>query len=119
MSFDYPRAEATAQRLIRNFGQTMTFTPKGAATGPAYDPTFSAGTPVTVTAVVLQYSDRDRAGTRINTGDRKVILSTAGLSVTPTTEDTIDIDGVPHQIIEAMPLRPGGSTVMHTLQVRA
>lgn len=117
MTFDYARSVATAQRLIANFGQAATLRRK-TLTGTAYDPTV-ATTDYDCTVVVENYRYFEVDGTRILAKDKKVFLSTAGLTITPAVGDQILIESIVHQIINLMPLSPGGTVVMYELQARA
>lgn len=115
-AFDYTGLRATAQRLLSRFGQSATLT-RRAASGTAYDPTISE-TGYTVTVAVMEYSNREREGALIQTGDKKVYLSTEGLSITPTVADTLTVGGAKHEIVNVMHLDPGGTVLMYELQVR-
>lgn len=115
-AFDYTRLRSTAERLIARFGQSATLT-RVATSGTAYDPT-TTETDYTVTVAVMEYTDRERDGTLIKVGDKKVYLSTSGLSITPGVADKITIGGVEHEIINVMPLNPGGTVVMYETQAR-
>jgi nucleoside-diphosphate-sugar epimerase len=116
--FDYANSRATAERLLARFGQVGAIervTPGG---GPAHNPGPSTTTSYPATLVALDYSDRERDGTLIQTGDRKVLISTAGLSITPTSADRIVIQGSRFEIVNLNPLDPAGTVVMWQVQVR-
>jgi hypothetical protein len=117
MVFDYLKTRGTAEKLIENFGQDATLT-QYANSGTAYNPT-RTGTDHTCRLVVTEYADRDVDGTLVLRTDRNVIISTAGLAVIPSKADTLTIGGVAHQIVEIMPLEPGGIVVIWQAQVRA
>lgn len=116
--FNYDRAKATAERLIARFGQAMTLTVPGATTGPAWDSTPGAPVTHTCTGCVLDYSVYERNDALIQAGDRKVLLSTDGLSVVPDPAHWITVGGQDMAIIKVAPLNPGGTTVLYELQVR-
>lgn len=117
MAFDYIKTRGTAEKLIENFGQDATLT-QYANSGTSYNPT-RTGTDHTCRLVVTEYANRDIDGTLVLRTDRKAIISTAGLTVTPSKADTLTIGGVVHQIVEIMPLEPGGIVVIWEAQIRA
>lgn len=115
-TFDYTRARATAQSLIRKFGQSATITRK-TSSGNAWDPTNST-TGYTCQAVVLNYADNLVDGTRIKASDRMVYVSTEGLSINPTTADTLTVGSITYTIVGVKPLSPGGTVVFWEVQAR-
>ncbi len=116
-TFDYARAETTAQRLIKRFGQAVTLT-KTTDALIAYDPK-QTETSYTVQAAQLNYNEKDIDGTLIQTDDRLVYISTEGLAVIPEVDDTLTINSVDLNIISIMPLAPAGTVVYWKVQVRA
>lgn len=118
MSF-YTDIRATAASLLTDKGQSLTLTKRTSGT---YAP--SAGTSTvteaayTVTGAVFDYPAAVIDGTLIQRGDKRVLMSALGLSVTPDVDDSLTISGVAHQIISAKPTAPAGVTVLWTLQVR-
>lgn len=116
MTFDYSRAVATASRLINRFGQTATLTQE-TRSGSAHDPSITE-TDHTVKVAVMNYSTMEVNGTSVEATDRKVYLSTEGLSVTPSIDDKMTIGGQEHQVIAVSPLSPAGTVVFYELQVR-
>ncbi|MBK7822930.1 MAG: hypothetical protein IPJ61_18270 [Tessaracoccus sp.] len=90
-----------------------------------YDASIGSATPVdpiTYTggrAVVAKYRTRDIDGTRIQRGDRMVILSTSGI-VQPMTGDTITIDGETLTVVDVDVVKPGPGqvAVAYIAQVR-
>lgn len=115
-AFDYDRAEATAQRLITKFGQSGTIR-RVTNGGTPYDPT-QVETDFACTLVVIDYENSMIDGTRIQAGDKRVFVSTEGLTIEPTTADKVLVSSTEHSIINVMPLNPGGTVVFHELQTR-
>lgn len=118
MTFDYSRSRATAERLIARFGQSGSIrrlTPGG---GPDYDPGEPTTTDYDVTFVLSEYSNREIDGTLIKAGDKKVLLSTEGLSITPALGDRIVVAGTAHRIENIKPLNPGGTVLLYEMQAR-
>lgn len=89
---------------------------RGEATGPAYAPVYGPDTEHTCNVVLDTFSAREREGTSIAATDTKIIAS--ALDIEPTAADTIAVDGVSYEIVDAMPLNPGGVVLMWTLVAR-
>jgi len=117
-AFDYARSKSTAESLLAKFGQTVTLKRDTAGAGPAYNPGAPTTTSYSATAVVLDYSDYERDGTFIQTGDKKVYLSTSGLSITPALSDKMVVNSDTHSIINIKPLNPGGTVLLYEIQIR-
>lgn len=115
-SFDYARATATAQRLIARFGQSATLQ-RITNSGTSYNPTRTPADHA-CTVVVLDFDDTLVDGTRIKKSDRRVIMSTAGLTIEPTTTDKLIVDGQTYAVHAVTSLNPGGTTVYWELQAR-
>ncbi len=116
-TFDYIKATATASRLIKRFGQSITLRQQ-AGSGTAWAPVLTDTDHVAI-AAVTEYSNRDMDGTLIKMGDRRVYLSTEGLTVVPTTQDKLVVGGEVMTIVNIRPLNPAGVTVMYEVQARA
>lgn len=113
----YTSLKATASGLLSDKGQPMTLTQK---TTGEYDPE-TASAPVTtatetVYGAVFDYAAKDIDGTLIKRGDKRVIMEAT--SLTPTSTDTLTIGGVVHNIVEAVPINPGGVVVIYKVQAR-
>jgi len=117
MAFDYARAQKTAERLIANFG-TSAVLYKRASTGDAWAPTV-AETAHDCIAVALQYSLAERAGTLVEEGARRILISTNALEVTPVTDDRLTFDGVTYSLISVDPMSPAETVVYWDVQARA
>lgn len=122
MSFNYARAQATALRLLTNFGADATLTKRVQG---AYDPSTGTSTvtetPYTVKAVILNYTRLETGkmndtGTLVEANDRKMFIQS--LTVAPQPDDTIAFDGVTYRIVNIKTLDPAGTTVLQECQVR-
>jgi hypothetical protein len=110
--------------MIADAGQAMTWTP---VSGSTYDAstgtaTETAGTPVVVSGVVKEYSERDVDGTLITTKDKKIVVegrALAAAGVTPSEDDRVSISGVDYQVVRLMPKSPAGVAIVYEAQVRA
>lgn len=112
----YPKLQQTAARLIAKFGQAGAIR-RTTTSGPAYDPeTVTTDHPCQL--AVMQYTDDKIDGTLIMRGDKLVYLSTAGLSVEPSTADKVLIGGEEHAIVNVKPLSPAGLVVFWEVQAR-
>ena len=90
---------------------------RGPATGPAYEPTYGPDAEHRCNVVFSRFTAREREGTSIEATDIKIIAS--ALDITPTAADTIEVDGTSYEIVDAMPLQPGGVALMWTIAARA
>lgn len=122
-TFDYTKPRATAERLLARFGGAAAIRRSSTTGGSAHDP--SSGTTTTTdhacTLVLLEYTERERDGTLIQARDKKVLLSTEGLTIEPAASDLLVIGDNEYSIVNVDPLRPkpGGTTVMWTVQARS
>lgn len=115
-TFNYAPAEATAKRLIARFGQSITqhvISGGGSAWNPA-----QTETDYTLTGAVLNYRRRDVDGTLIKASDRRVIVSTEGMTTTLDTAHKLTVGGIKHSIIDVRELNPGGTILYLEAQVR-
>jgi hypothetical protein len=113
----YARLRQTAERLISKFGQGGAIR-RATMSGPAYDPE-TVTTDHACQLAVMQYTDDKIDGTLIVRGDKLVYLSTAGLSIEPSTADKLVIGGEEHAIVNTKPLSPAGLIVFWEIQGRA
>lgn len=119
----YDTFQATATRLIDKFGQAATL--KQSTIG-AYDPaTGTASETVTSSTgrvVVTDYDIRQVDGTLIQRGDKRILLSVitgvGAKDVSPVPGDKIVVGNVTYTVVDASPLSPGGTVVMHEIQAR-
>ena len=66
----------------------------------------------------MDYRNSDIDGTLVKQGDKKIYLSTDGLTVTPAASDEITLDGAVLSVIDVKPLSPGGTVVYYEIQAR-
>lgn len=118
MSGFYDRVEATARRLIQQFGQAAEFVREGEPTGPAHDPQPGAPSRHDCILVETGYSLTNRNETLVLQGDKLGIISTEGLDIEPTKDDDLDIGGELYHFIDLQPLRPGGRTLLYEFHAR-
>jgi len=116
----YSQLRATAAALLGDKGQVMTLTK---SVRSSYDPATGNAAQTSaptypVTGAVFDVAARDIDGTLIKAGDRRVILSALGLTVEPTSVDTLTIGAVVHSIVQALPINPAGVVVAWKLVIR-
>lgn len=120
MSAFYLSLQSTAGRMLAGKGRAMVLrkrTPPG-----AYNPATGAAT---VTAVdhpaigaVFDFPALLIDGTRIQAGDKKVLLAADTLGAEPTTSDQLVIGGNVHNIVSVQAIGPDGTVVVWKVQVR-
>jgi len=119
----YSKMQATANRLLKGKGQSITLSRQTAgaynvATGTA------AVTVTTQTAygAMFEYGDKNIDGVLIQEGDKQLLLSalnSAGTAlVAPALNDTVLIDSVTYTITRINPLSPAGTTVLFDCNIR-
>lgn len=98
VGFDYAKTAATADRLLKKFGQTGAIRRFVDVPGPDE---FTPGTqsetdyPITVAELPIDLKDvgRDMDGTLIKADDKQLLISPVGLAITPTTTDLVLVKG--------------------------
>ena len=114
--FDYTRSRGTAIKLLAEFVQAGAIR-RTTVSGPDYDPvTTDEDFPCRLVDLDVEESSID--GTLVLRGDRRVYLSTEGMTIEPLRTDRVLIGGEPHTIVEVKPLQPGGLVVFWELLAR-
>ena len=121
----YTRLQATANRLLRGKGQSVTLTKVTAGT---YDPTTGgftgAGTSTqTAYGAVFDYGAKQIDGTLIKAGDKQLLLSavkTDGTAlIAPALGDTVTVGGVTYTLVEPLKeVNPAGTVVLFDVNLR-
>lgn len=115
---DYAEAARDALEALQESGATVTLPRK---TGDSIDPVtgavvVGADATVTTTGIIIAYPDKLIDGTRILTGDRKLILSN---EQKPVSTDKPTIGGKVWQIASIKEIAPDGATpIVYICQVR-
>jgi hypothetical protein len=120
-AFNYARPRATAARLIERYGQAGVIRRATRSGGNPKDPRTGTTTSAdhAVRLVELDYDNSEVDGTVIRRTDRKMMVSTQGLTIEPTTSDQIVIAGKTFAIVGVKPLSPGGVALYFEIQARA
>jgi len=116
MSEDWDAITAEVGDALAEVGQSAHIRRKGTATGPAYAPVYGPDTLHSFTAIVGDWTARDRDGTSIAATDIKITASV--MDISPTAADTVVIAGVEYEIVTAMPLQPGGEVLLWEIAAR-
>ncbi|QHG70161.1 hypothetical protein [Ensifer adhaerens] len=113
----YARLQATANRLIKAYGQAGVVT---RITPP--DPVLGGepvSTPHPATLVPMAYEARYVDGTNIRSGDMQIYISSVGLASEPTVGDVVTANGTDYAIVNGDPNKYDGVTaVVFTVQGR-
>jgi hypothetical protein len=109
----YTRFQATADRLIKKYGQVGAIKRKPAGTidpilGEGDTPPESQSFPAKL--VPMTYDQRYVNGTSILTTDRQLYISSAGLAVVPQVGDIATAGGIDYVIVAADPNNYDGLT---------
>ena len=122
----YARLQATANRLLKGKGQSITLTKITAGTyNPATGGFTGAGTSTqTAYGAVFDYGAKQIDGTLIKAGDKQLLLSavkTDGAALTaPVLGDTVTIGSVVFTLVEPLKeVNPAGTVVMYECNLRA
>lgn len=115
MSAFYTRMEATARRLIAEYGKAATVV-RFATSGPAHAPVITE-TEHACVLVETGYRLTLIPETLIQSGDRMGIISTT-ITIVPETADKIDIAGERFNFVDVKPLNPGGTTLLYEFLAR-
>lgn len=119
----YAKMQATANKLLKGKGQSLTLTRQTAGT---YNPATGQATVTTTTqagyGAIFDYSDKNIDGVLVVSGDKQLLLSavnSAGTALTaPVVNDTVTAGGVVRTITRIKTLSPAGTTVMFDCNLR-
>lgn len=114
---DYNRARATASRLLRKSGKTAVLVRPGERIGPVWDSQVGPETRHNITVVETSSRQRNNAGDLI--GESLTTLLMAVGDVEPRTTDSVEVDGVLHQIMDVRALRPGSIVLMWEIDLES
>lgn len=116
MSGFYEEMRDVAEEMIAEFGTTGAIR-RTVQSGPSYDPVLT-DTDYPCKLVTLEYDDRDIDGTLVLSTDKKIYVSTQGLSITLDKSDRVIADGKAYAIERLKPLSPAGIVVFWEVQGR-
>lgn len=116
MSDFYDGLQATATRLIKQFGKAASLETEGAPTGPEWDPQPGAPVLTPITVVETGYSLTNRNETLIQSGDWVGIADSA---VAIVQGAALLIGGRRLQVVEVQAINPGGTVLLYEVVGRA
>tara|TARA_R110002167_G_scaffold42512_13_gene129160 strand:+ start:3647 stop:4003 length:357 start_codon:yes stop_codon:yes gene_type:complete len=118
MSVDWNAVAAEVAQALAEVGTTATLK-QVANSGTDYNPTLTP-TNHACTVVTLDWKNEEIDGTLVKSTDRKILISTDGLSVVPAIGDTLTIGSDVLRLVEPFkPLSPAGTVVMYETNARA
>lgn len=113
----YPRLQATASRLLKSYGQLLTFT-REVETG--FTPSTGTKTNDLFTftgyGASFEYKTSEVDGAAVQTGDIKLIVEK--MTKTPLINDRVRIDNVNYRVMDVKKTSPGGVDVVYTCNLR-
>lgn len=119
MSDFYQGLQATASRLLEQFGKPMTLRIES---GSVYDPDTQSNVPAyqdyEVSGALLNYTGRlNEAGTLVNTDDKKILLSVSN-APEPTTGALVVDGSTVYTVQTVKALSPAGVNLLFEIQGR-
>ena len=117
MSFNYADMQGTATSLVTYFGQTLTFTrsTEGTYSAATLSATETAST-FTGIGVEANYRTMEIDGTRIISGDKKLIMN--AMTTAPAEGDIVAVNSTDYRVMSVMAKNPAGTIITYELQVR-
>jgi hypothetical protein len=114
---DYAGLSVRAATLLASAGGPITIQRTTGAAFNAVTGQFSGGTvsSLTSTGAILPFSDSVIDGTRIQKGDKQIILDQ---SVTPVLADKFLVDGEYWNCLNVETISPNGINVIHKVHIR-
>lgn len=115
MAFNYSPLSTTATRLIKNFGQSVTFTRNGSVT---YDPTagVSSSSQTTYTANIVLF-DQTKTEIEDTSLQEKNIPANMSSTTEPVIGDTATINSENYRIIDVTPIRPATTVIYYDIRL--
>lgn len=117
-TFGYAELRADAEEMIAEAGQDGVIRKPGVATGDPWNPTFGPPTDIPCKLVEWEYTAFEVDGTLIRADDRKLLVSTEGVTEALAQADQIVVGGKALAIISVKPLSPGGVVLLWQIQAR-
>jgi hypothetical protein len=109
----------SAASLIARKGRSVTLAKLGASTyNTATGVASASSTNYTFNALVLAYSNRERDGTLIQAGDRKIVLTGKGAGATPEVGDTVTVGSITFKLVDVQVVVENTDNLIFTCQGR-
>lgn len=119
MGVNYTALQATATNLLRDNGQSITFTYE---TGEVIDPaTGTVTTPASETTiagfgVATNYKNAEIDGQSVLASDLKLLAS--NIATEPQVDWQVTVNSKTWRVMSVMPINPAGTNVMYICQIR-
>ena len=118
---DYAALATTAKRLIDNAGRSVTFRARAGEKDPARPwlgkaAASSVGTGI---GVFIEFTNAEIDGTLVRQEDRRLLVASKDLGFEPTADHEVVDESDVYQIVRAAQLKPGATSILWDLQVRA
>lgn len=111
----YSEMASTASELLAEFGGAVTLNHAGGVPDPVTGLGGTTGGSTATTGLVKPFPDSWIDGTRIQAGDRQLVLTSA---VAPSPDDTVTIGGENWTIVRIETVKPASEVVVYFVQVR-
>lgn len=115
---DYASIAVEVGAALAEVGTSATLYRRGKAYISEHSPVYADPTQYTVTVMIDRYSLREQAANLVEQGDKKVLMGSDTLTIEPTTDDWLVIDGVEYSIESIESLEPAGVSVLYEIQAR-
>ena len=119
----YNKMQNTADRLLNKFGGTSKLTLKQKSS-ESFDTATQTNTYVenvgneTAWGVVTQYDSTEVDGALIKQEDLRLTMSAKDITSNPTTDNTVDWQGVEYRVMSVETKSPGGVDLVYVCQLR-
>lgn len=117
-SFDYANMAQTALEMIEEYGVEAVIARRDSGGSTPWNPAAGASTEYPCAVIVTYYVDSLLNGSSIKQGDKKIIVAAADLPITPTTTDTITVNGEKYSVVNVKNVAPGGVSLIYEIQAR-
>lgn len=117
-SFDYADMAQTALEIIEEYGVEAAIARHDSGGSTPWNPVAGGSTEYPCTVIVTYYVDSLLNGSSIKQGDKKIIVAAADLPITPTTTDTITVNGEKYSVVNVKNVAPGGVSLIYEIQAR-
>ena len=116
-AFNYPKMQATASRLLKRFGKSITV---NVLTGKTFDASTRTNTPtysdVIGYGVKATFNNREIDGSLILSSDIKLIIE--NLSLRPVIDSLVTLSGVEYRVSSVGVVEPADLNIVYILGLR-
>ena len=119
MAINYTALQSKAETLLRDNGQSITFSyTSGAVIDPATGTVSDSGTTETVTGygIATNYNRAEIDGQAILASDLRLIVN--NVSTEPQVDWTVSVNSNTWRVMSVQPINPAGTNVIYICQLR-